>query len=245
MVNVVVEGQWWQFEKIAGKGLPIVVLHGWGRDGREWLKTAKELKRITGRTIYLLDLPGFGGSKLTRVRDLAQYAETVAEWAKYMKIPRMTVLGHSLGGRLGIILASRYQNLVDRLVLIAPAGIKPKSWKRRIMKMLSVLLGLVPLGMRRKLAAPFMDEDYQNSSSELRELYRVVVRDDLRKYLPDIKQPTDVIWGETDPILPLALVKTYRKLLPHCRVRIVWGAGHDPHLSDPTQLTSILEEIKL
>jgi pimeloyl-ACP methyl ester carboxylesterase len=86
-----------------------------------------------------------------------------------------------------------------------------------------------------------MDEDYRNTPA-LRELYRAIVAEDLRKYLPKIACPTWVIWGEKDPILPLTLTDIYKKLLPYPIVRVIWGAGHDPHLSHYLVLLRVLEE---
>jgi pimeloyl-ACP methyl ester carboxylesterase len=69
-----------------------------------------------------------------------------------------------------------------------------------------------------------------------------VVGEDLRKYLPKIACPTQVVWGEHDPILPLSLTKVYRDKLINVTVRVVWGAGHDPHLTHYDQTLAILQE---
>jgi pimeloyl-ACP methyl ester carboxylesterase len=86
-----------------------------------------------------------------------------------------------------------------------------------------------------------MDEDYHNSPA-LRELYRAVVGADLQKHLSRIKAQTTIVWGEHDPILPLSLIKTYAKLLRSSTTRVVWGAGHDPHLTHYEQTLRILQE---
>jgi pimeloyl-ACP methyl ester carboxylesterase len=86
-----------------------------------------------------------------------------------------------------------------------------------------------------------MDEDYRNSPA-LRDLYRAVVGADLRKYLPKIQAKTTVVWGEQDPILPLSLSRVYIKSLVDARLRVVWGAGHDPHLTHFEQTLRILQE---
>ena len=86
-----------------------------------------------------------------------------------------------------------------------------------------------------------MDEDFRNSPTT-GDLYRAVVKHDLRSALPQIKCQTWVIWGEKDKVLPLKLVDVYKKLLTSPIVRIIWGAGHDPHLSHPIVLKRVLEE---
>lgn len=238
----VVRGQLWSGEEIAGKGVPIIIMHGWGRSGAEWSRLGKRIAQVTGRMIYILDLPGFGGSSLPRVTTIEAYAELVKSWLDYINIKRVSLVGHSLGGRVGIVLAGTYPEQIEKLVLIDPAGVKPRSLRRKALKLGAKLLSWVPLAWRRHLSERVMDEDYRNSPT-LRELYRAVVVRDLRIYLPKITVPTWVIWGEKDSLLPLTLTDLYKKLLPYPTVRVIWEAGHDPHLTHPEKLGRILEEI--
>lgn len=235
-------GQLWSGEEIAGKGVPIVILHGWGRSGLEWRGLGQRLSRVTGRPIFLLDLPGFGGSSLPKVKTIEEYAGLVKGWLDYLDLKRVSLVGHSLGGRVGIVLASAYLQLVEKLVLVDPAGVKPWSIKRKVIKLGAKMMAWVPQNWRRRVSEQVMDEDYRNSPT-LRELYRAVVARDLRIYLPKITVPTWVIWGEKDPLLPLTLTDLYKKLLPSPTVRVIWEAGHDPHLTHPEKLGRILEEV--
>jgi len=238
----VIEGQLWSGEEILGKGISIVIMHGWGRSGVEWVEMGKHLNQITGRTVYVLDLPGFGGSNLPKVNTIEEYAGLVGRWLEYLKIRRVSLVGHSLGGRVGIVLSGQYPEKVEKLVLIDPAGVRPKSIKRLGLKLVAKLMAWIPQEWRRCVVGKMMDEDYRRSPP-LRELYRAVVAADLRKYLPQIYARTWVIWGERDSLLPLALTDVYKKLLPHPTVRVIWEAGHDPHLTHPRELTRLLEEI--
>lgn len=247
MTQIAVGNQIWNYEEI-GTGVararhasPLLVLHGWGRSGAEWVSMARELSAWSGRKVYVLDLPGFGGSTLPEVRDIFEYSELVDKFCEYMKIEKVVLIGHSLGGRVGIVLTSKSPALVEKLILIDPAGVKPKSIKRMIFKAVAIIFNWVPQGIRGKVSERVMDEDYRNSPT-LRDLYKAVVRDDLKYYLPKIKRKTWVIWGEKDKILPLSLSDSYKKLLPYPIVRVIWGAGHDPHLSHSLVLKRVIEE---
>lgn len=241
MTQIAVERQVWNYEEIVGRGVPILIMHGWGRSGREWVKIAQELHKWSGRSVYTVDLPGFGGSSLPNVLTIDQYAQSVVKFCEYLGITKAILIGHSLGGRLGIVLAAINSSLVEKLILVDPAGVKTKSIKRGVLKFLASIFGWVPSPIRAKFVGKLMDQDYQNSPA-LRELYRVVVAKDLRSYLSKIVCPTIVLWGENDPILPLSQTKLYRQLLSDSQIKVVWGAGHDPHIERYDQTLSILQE---
>ena len=224
-----------------GKRTPLLILHGWGRSGNEWVSMGRELSEWSGRKVYVLDLPGFGGSSLPSVDSINAYAELVINFCGYMGIEKMILMGHSLGGRVGIILAAKYPEVIERLVLIDAAGVKPRSIRRKTLKLVAKLFVWVPPALRRKVVGGMMDEDYKRTPA-LRDLYRVVVSEDLTKYLPMIKCETGLVWGELDPVLPLAITRVYKKLLPQAKLRVVWGAGHDPHLDKYEATKAILQE---
>ncbi len=242
MTQIAVGNQIWNYQEIGnGKGTPLLILHGWGRSGNEWYATAEELAEWSGRKVYVLDLPGFGGSSLPQVKTITDYSNLVVEFCRYLEIERFVLIGHSLGGRAGIVMAAKYPEMIEKLVLVDPAGVKPKSLKRVVLKTVAKMFAWAPSSLRKKMVSGMMDEDYRNSP-KLRDLYRVVVGEDLRKYLPEIKCTTTIVWGENDPILPLSLTKIYHGLINDNKVRVVWGAGHDPHIDKYEQTLSILQE---
>lgn len=243
MTQVAVGNQIWNYQEIdSGEGTPILILHGWGRSGNEWIQMARDLSGWSGRKVYVVDLPGFGGSSLPKVRDIYEYSDLLAQFCKYLEIKRAIIIGHSLGGRVGIVLTAKSPTMVEKLILIDPAGVKPRSLKRKILKTFSIMFAWVPGGIRAKMVGRMMDSDYRNSPT-LRELYRAVVKHDLRMNLAQIACTTWVIWGEKDEILPLSLTDIYKKLLLHPIIRIIWGAGHDPHLTHYLVLKRLLEEV--
>jgi len=242
MKQVAVDGQLYAYEEVGnGKKTPVLVLHGWGRSKEEWLGVAGEL--ASERVVYTLDLPGFGGSPLPQgVSNLHDYAKLVVKFCKYLKIGKIVLIGHSLGGRVGILLAQPNSGLkVEQLILIDPAGVKSLSIRRLLIVAISKIFGFLPQSLRRSLGKSLMDEDYR-SSPALQTLYRVVVGRDLRGYLAKIKSKVVVVWGEDDQILPLSLTRVYRRILKNYQIRVVWGADHDPHLTKYDQLVEILRE---
>ena len=106
-----------------GNGEPVFLLHGWGCNG-EIFKSIQEVL-ATAYTTYSFDFPGFGASdEPTAVWGVEEYTRMVEQFAKDNGIERPALMGHSFGGRVSIVYASR--NAVSRVVLVDAAGIKPK-----------------------------------------------------------------------------------------------------------------------
>lgn len=241
MKQLAVDGAIWSYEELSGKGAPIVILHGWGRSGGEWRELGEHLNKRTGRQVLIPDLPGFGGSSLVQVNDIYGYTELLVKWLRYLTIERASFIGHSLGGRMGVVLGARYPTNVEKLVLIAPAAVKPLSLRRILLWPLRHMARVVPRVWREVVGRQLSDEDGRDESR--RSLYKAVVKYDLKQILPTVSSPTLVIWGERDPILPLSLLASYKKRLPRVTPRVVWEAGHDPQLTHGRELTRIVEEV--
>lgn len=243
MSQIAVHGQIWNYQEIGGgKGTPIIILHGWGRSGNEWVRMARELSEWSGRKVYVLDLPGFGGSSLPAVKSLDEYTDLVLQFCDYLVIKKVVLVCHSLGARVGIVWASgKRKDMVEKLVLVDPAGPKEFSVKRSILGIAASIFRFVPEDIRLKLIGQFLDEDYRNTPG-LRKLYRVVVARDLRDNLTLITVPVRLVWGELDKVVPKRMIRVYKKYLSDIRVRIVWGVGHDPHIDKYEQTLAIIQE---
>src|SRR5215470_9793834 len=109
---------------IGGKGDPLLVLHGAGgpRGWRHWM--AAVAQRFT---VYAPTHPGFGNA------GAADWMESIDDLARFylwfldeLGLSRVHVLGHSVGGWTAAELAVMNPRTVDRLVLVAPAGLKPE-----------------------------------------------------------------------------------------------------------------------
>ena len=108
---------------IQGTGEPVFLLHGWGCTGEIFKHIAQVLS--TAYTTYSFDFPGFGASdEPTEVWGVEEYTRMVEQFARDNGIQRPALMGHSFGGRVSIVFASR--NEVSCVVLVDAAGIKPK-----------------------------------------------------------------------------------------------------------------------
>lgn len=109
---------------VGDAGVPVVFLHGLFGQGRNFTQIAKDLQP-EARSL-LVDLPNHGGSAWTDRFDYVEAADLVAEHLAggVAAAGPVHVVGHSMGGKVAMVLALRHPDLVDRLVVvdIAPAA---------------------------------------------------------------------------------------------------------------------------
>lgn len=110
------------FHRIGDGGAPVVFLHGLMGRGRNFTSVARAL---TGRYhSILVDLPNHGDSAWTDHFDFVELADTIADFLRReVQDGPAAVVGHSLGGKVAMLVALRHRELVERLAVvdIAPA----------------------------------------------------------------------------------------------------------------------------
>jgi len=116
--HVVVDGVRLRYAR-AGQGSPVLLLHGVTDNGRCWGRTADALAQA--HDVILLDQRAHGRSEAPESGyTLADLAEDAAGVIRGLGLAPVAVLGHSLGARVGLALATMYPDLVVRLVLDDP-----------------------------------------------------------------------------------------------------------------------------
>lgn len=239
--NIDIDGVSLHYRDSGEEHLPaIVIMHGWGCN-LDTVKSVEDLFRGKMRTINI-DLPGHGkSSEPPTVWGIEEYTATVEHLIRKLGLKRPSLAGHSFGGRISILLASR--NDIDRLLLIDSAGIKPrhgfnyyrKVYSFKAMKKIVMLL----LGKEKgseiveKMRGKKGSADYRNSTPRMRAIMSKCVNEDLKYVMPGIKAPTLLIWGEEDRATPLSDAKTMEKLIPDAGVVSFPGCGHYSFLDNP------------
>jgi pimeloyl-ACP methyl ester carboxylesterase len=106
-------------QDFGGSGNPIVLVHGLGGSTANWLAVTGGLAKH-GRVVGL-DLPGFGLSPPSRDYRLETHRQAIEDLLE-LEGARATLIGNSTGGLLSEMVAAHRPDLVDRLVLVAPAS---------------------------------------------------------------------------------------------------------------------------
>jgi len=115
-----------------GEGPPLLFVHG--LIGR-WTHWVEQLTAFAGsHRVIAVDLPGFGDSPLPAQGEISVpiYAHTLARLMEALELSAAAFVGHSMGGFTAVELAIEYPELVERLVLVSPAGLSTYNDRRSL-----------------------------------------------------------------------------------------------------------------
>ena len=225
---------------IEGEGDAVVLLHGWGCDKNIW-KSSIEALRSNFRVVAV-DFAGFGASEEPKaIWGVEEYTCSVEALLKELNIQSPTLVGHSFGGRVSILYASR--NEVKSVVLTDAAGVKPRrsfSYYRKVYTY-KLLKRALPLLIGEKKAQMLLDQrraksgssDYNRATPMMRAILSKCVNEDLCYVMPRISAPVMLFWGDKDTATPISDAHTMARLIPDAGLVVAEGAGHFAFLERP------------
>jgi poly(3-hydroxyoctanoate) depolymerase len=225
--------------RVQGSGAPLLLVMGLGGNIEMWDPLVQALQ---GRQTIAFDAPGMGESegsrRLLRMTHLAAIADQVVERLGYGQVD---VLGVSLGGAVAQQLAFQAPERVGRLVLAATAcgiGAVPgnplalgmlltpyRYYSKRYLRLIApYLYG----GARRPLIEQQATARVQRPPSILGYYLQMTALAGWSSlpFLGRIRQPTLVMAGDGDPIVPLINGRMLARLIPDARLQVVRGGGH-------------------
>jgi 4,5:9,10-diseco-3-hydroxy-5,9,17-trioxoandrosta-1(10),2-diene-4-oate hydrolase len=241
----------------AGTGdTTILLLHGFGESLTTWRAVFDPLASRM-RTVAV-DLPGFGGSgKPDTVYSLPAMTERLSRFIDANTSGPLVVIGHSMGGELAASLALARPDRVRLLVLIAPAGFRIglggivdtmyPGKAATLGRYLGLRSFITPIHDPSWLEEPdsVADYDLTADSHYRRAAARVLEEFDftgLRERFASVTQPTLLIWGGNDPVVPFAVSDSLARLIPCSRLVSLPTAFHRPHAEQPDIVLAILKE---
>ncbi|MDE5790198.1 MAG: alpha/beta hydrolase [Muribaculaceae bacterium] len=233
-------------------GAPVILMHGWGCDHTTVVSIANALN--SKLKVYSLDLPGHGKSQEPpEPWGIEKFTELVEKFAREKRIQSPILIGHSFGGRISILMASR--NHINKVVLVDSAGIKPHHSLKYYAKVYSFKSAkkILPYILGKKRAEKVIDAwrgktgsaDYRQSSPMMRAVMSICVNEDLKRFMPSIKAPTLLIWGENDTATPLSDAKKMEKLIPDAGLVSFPDCGHYSFLDNPGQFRAVIQSFLL
>jgi len=242
---------------------PLLLVHGLGQNGfTDWLPVMPALARDW--RVLAVDLPGFGYSSASSARlSPTQFARVLERLLAREGRGPAAVAGHSMGGAVALRLAAEFPERVAMLLLVDVAGILHRTAFTKHMARLP-LEGLPeplrqPAERLRDLGQRLVERvfglplDAEGALRDNEWLWPLVMRDrssinaglalvdeDFSAALPAVRQPTQIIWGEADPIAPLRTGELLARRLPRAQLHVMRGIGHAPMHQAPQDFQALL-----
>lgn len=231
-----------------GKGKPLMFLHG-ARGAGIWLPFFKTLAEKYD--VIVPEHPGFGRSDtpdwLDNVGDLSNF---YLEFMQKLGLTGVNLVGTSLGGWIAADLAVRDQSRLSTINLVAPAGIHvngvPKGDIFLWTPEQSARNLFADQALAEKIMATQPDEDerrrqMKNALMLAKVAWQPRLYDPhLRKWLHRIAKPTQIIWGDSDKVIPPAYGPAYRDLIPGSRLEVLKNCGHLPHIEKMADAAALI-----
>lgn len=201
----------------------LVFIHGLSSNADAWSRNIETLKQKY--TCIAIDLPGFGkSSKKAPAYTPTYYAEIIAKFIDKLQLKNVILVGHSMGGQTAVKLALKYPEKLQKLILIAPAGIEEfnanqaqmmksaltaevvaKTTDEQIDKNYQLNFFKVPEAARKMILDRKKIKqatDFQEHCSAIAKSIAGMLDDPIHAQCSLISKPTLIIFGENDNLIP-------------------------------------------
>lgn len=217
----------------------LVFLHGWGQNINMMDPVATPFKK--NNRVIIIDLPGFGHSEEPKtVYTVYDYASCVNKLLNKLKATNITLIGHSFGGKIALVYATKYD--IKKLVLLASPYKKERkdlSLKEKLMKKMYQISFLKKLG--DKLKKHIGSTDYKNSSEMMRKVLVSTVNTEIKDEISKITVPTIIIWGTDDKAVPYSHGEELSHLIKDAGLITYEGGTHYAYLERLEQTINIIK----
>ncbi|MFG2054504.1 alpha/beta fold hydrolase [Micromonospora sp. NPDC048930] len=245
-----------------GSGSPLVLLPGGTASTYAWQPQLAALS--AGHTVYVVDLPGQGYTEPRDPHfayDLPAMEAAIGAFLDAAGLDRVDLAGHSWSGGWALDYAQSHPERVRRLVLLASSGLAVRdvaSWEILKTPALGELVvnlgytrdavqaGIADLFVHKERATPELAEAMWRpltARPNLRSIYELERGLDWRRTqrrMPATPQPTLIIWGAQDTILPSWQAARFAALMPHAQATIIDGCGHAITLDCPDEVNALM-----
>lgn len=245
---------------VAGRGEPLLLLHGGNFGSGQWYKNIGALAR--DYRVYAIDLPGAGGS--SRINPLTfsvplDYVSLLEDWVRIIGLRNINIVAHSFSGWIALQLASRRNVSVRKLVFVNALGFSRYVPFLRRLVSFAVFVWLMERTafrstqkklrrfLRSAFCAPSLLEDdfveyirhnvsHRGMMHPLRFMHLLTERFRLKEIffsedaIRSVSQPSLILLGRHDALLPFETQKKGYSFLPNCEIQIIDGAGHVPFI---------------
>jgi len=252
-----------------GQGQPVVLIHGLGTNSYTWRHIAPELAKQY--RVITIDLKGFGASDkpLDGAYTVRAQADLVAEVIEAKGLRNITLIGHSYGGGISLMLAlddaKAARKRINRLVLLNSIAYPQETPLFFDLLQVPVIgdlsISMIPADVQIEQALRLAYEQDAAITPEaiaryaaplattggkhaLVETIRQIIPQDIKtiaRQYPNITAPTLIIWCNRDRVVPIELGQQLAANMPNAGLRILRDCGHSPQEEKPGETLEIIE----
>jgi pimeloyl-ACP methyl ester carboxylesterase len=216
-----------------GDGPAVVMLHGAGG-----LRVDEQVFAALASHYRLLvpSQPGFDGSTPGQAATIPEVADVMAAFIR-ATVGRASVIGESFGGAVASWLAVRHPQVVERLILAAPAGLNDPASGPRLANLSPAEMAVLLYGRPpSEQPSPAVAEQRQrNRANAFRLIGGRAYDADLASQLGTITAPTLIVWGTADQMIPSSRAAQFAERIPGAQVVLLDGAPHVLSAAVPDQ----------
>jgi pimeloyl-ACP methyl ester carboxylesterase len=231
-----------------GEGTPIIILHGL-MGGLSNFDGVLNFFSGRGYKVIIPELPIYDYPLLkTNIKNIAKFIKAFIDHRDYGNV---ILLGNSLGGHIGLLTAKFYPEITKGLVITGSSGLYenamgesyPKRGDYDYIKKKAENVFYDPAVATKEI----VDEVYE-SVNDRNKLIRTLaiaksaIRHNMAKDLPDMHQPTCIIWGKQDDVTPPNVAEDFHRLLPDATLYWIDKCGHAPMMEHPDEFNRLLHE---
>lgn len=251
----------------------LLFVHGLSSNSDAWSKNIASLK--DNYTCIALDLPGYGkSSKPDAVYTPSFFAEVLYQFIEKLQLKNVVLVGHSMGGQASIKFAAAYPNTIEKLILVAPAGLEqftatnatfmkgyfsPEMVKNttdaQIEKNYALNFHTIPESVskmiedRKKIKEA---SDFEAHCDAIANSISGMLDEPVIKDLEAISQPTLVVFGDMDALIPNRyfnpklsvedIGNVAKKHIKSVKVKYIKDAGHFVQYEKPSEINMLIQQ---
>ena len=249
-----------KIKSLGGRGEPLLMIHGWGVNSEIWTSLVDELKLFV--TVYVVDLPGMGGSTSISPYTLDNIAKEIKA---NVPIKKCNILGWSLGGQVAMYLAIKMPEFVEKLILMSttPCFVEKIDWpygvnkqfflnfeieaKKNLNDTLMKFFLIQTIGINdSKKMMKFLKNEFIESrdgnKSGMQSALNVLKKADLRNDVKKIDKPTLIITGDKDRLTSTKASVWLYETIKGATLKEIKGANHMPFISHKETITASVKK---
>lgn len=244
--NLTSEGKFSYFE--IGEGKPIIILHGL-MGGLSNFDNVTTHFSDRNYKVILPELPIYTLPILkTNVKNLATY---VKDFIIHKNLGKVILLGNSLGGHIALLCAKLYPEHIEALVITGSSGLYesamgesyPKRGDYEYIKKKAEGVFYDPAVATKEI----VDEVYEtvndrNKLIRTLAIAKSAIRHNMAQDLPNMPQPTCIIWGKNDSVTPPNVAEEFNELLPDSDLFWIDKCGHAAMMEQPLEFNIVFDK---